>query len=588
MTMNLTGSEIVLKALHDQNVDVVFGYPGGAVLPIYDSLFKQNSIRHILVREEAGAVHAAEGYAKSSGKVGVVLVTSGPGVTKIVTGLTDAIMDSVPIVCITGQVPSHLIGSDAFQECDTTGITRPCTKHNYLVKDINKLSKVIHEAFVIAKNGRPGPVLIDIPKDIQFARGSYTGPKETIIHPHRIFEPSIKGNDALIEEATKLIANAKKPIFYVGGGCINSGPKASKLVREFVKLSGAPASMTLMGLGTLPASDPLSLGMLGMHGMYEANLAMHECDVMVNIGARFDDRVTGRLDAFSPNSKKIHIDIDASSIQKNIKVDIPIVGDVEVIIEQIIISWKKNNYSIENEALSAWWQKINEWKKIDCLSFQQSGESIKPQYAIQRLYELTKNINTIITTEVGQHQMWAAQYYKFEKPNKWITSGGLGTMGFGFPAAIGAQVAFPDALVIDIAGDGSILMNIQEMSTAVQHRLPVKIFIINNEYMGMVRQWQELLHGGRYSESYMDSLPDFVKLAESFKAKGLRAVKAVEVDDVIKEMIEIDGPVIADICVDKEENCFPMIQSGSAHNEMVLNKGQKQDAKSAEKGKVLV
>ncbi len=588
MTMNLTGSEIVLKALSDQNVDVIFGYPGGAVLPIYDSLFKQNSIRHILVREEAGAVHAAEGYAKSSGRVGVVLVTSGPGVTNIVTGLTDAIMDSVPIVCITGQVPSHLIGSDAFQECDTTGITRPCTKHNYLVKDINKLSTVFHEAFEIAKNGRPGPVLIDIPKDIQFAKGSYLGPKEITIHPHRIFEPRIKGNDVLIEEATKLIANAKKPIFYVGGGCINSGPKASRLVREFVKLSGAPASMTLMGLGTLAASDPLSLGMLGMHGMYEANLAMHECDVMVNIGARFDDRVTGRLDAFSPNSKKIHIDIDATSIQKNIKVDIPIVGDVEAIIEQIIASWKKNNYSIENEALISWWQKINEWKKIDCLSFQQNGEIIKPQYAIKRLYELTKDKNTIITTEVGQHQMWAAQYYKFEKPNKWITSGGLGTMGFGFPAAIGAQVAHPDSLVVDIAGDGSILMNIQEMSTAVQHRLPVKIFIINNEYMGMVRQWQELLHGGRYSESYMDSLPDFVKLAESFKAKGLRAVKAVEVDDVIKEMIEIDGPVIADICVDKEENCFPMIQSGSAHNEMILSKGQKQDAKSVEKGKILV
>ncbi len=588
MTMNLTGSEIVLKALVDQNVDVVFGYPGGAVLPIYDSLFKQNAIRHILVREEAGAVHAAEGYAKSSGRVGVVLVTSGPGVTNIVTGLTDAIMDSVPIVCITGQVPSHLIGSDAFQECDTTGITRPCTKHNYLVKDINKLSTVFHEAFEIAKSGRPGPVLIDIPKDIQFAKGLYLGPKDITIYPHRFFEPRIKGNNALIEEATKLIANAKKPIFYVGGGCINSGPKASKLVREFVKISGAPASMTLMGLGTLPASDPLSLGMLGMHGMYEANLAMHECDVMVNIGARFDDRVTGRLDAFSPNSKKIHIDIDASSIQKNIKVDIPIVGDVEAVIEQIIASWKKNNYSIKKEALNAWWQKINQWKKIDCLSFQQNGERIKPQYAIKRLYELTKDKNTIITTEVGQHQMWAAQYYKFEEPNKWITSGGLGTMGFGFPAAIGAQVAHPDSLVVDIAGDGSILMNIQELSTAVQHRLPVKIFIINNEYMGMVRQWQELLHGGRYSESYMDSLPDFVKLAESFKAKGLRAVKAVEVDDVIKEMIEIDGPVIADICVDKEENCFPMIQSGSAHNEMVLNKGQKQDAKSAEKGKVLV
>ena len=584
----LTGAEIVLKSLSDQGVEVVFGYPGGAVLPIYDSLFKQNSIKHILVRQEAGAVHAAEGYAKSSGKVGVVLVTSGPGVTNVVTGLTDAIMDSVPIVCITGQVPSHLIGSDAFQECDTTGITRPCTKHNYLVKDINKLSEVFHEAFIIAKNGRPGPVLIDIPKDIQFAKGSYVGPKEIKIHSHRIFDQVVNEDNKQIEEATKLISNAKKPIFYIGGGCINSGPEASKLVKEFVDLTGIPCSMTLMGLGTLPASNPNSLGMLGMHGMYEANLAMHECDVMINIGARFDDRVTGRLDAFSPNSKKIHIDIDASSIQKNIKVDVPIVGDVKFILNKIITSWKKNNYSVDKEALDLWWKKINEWKKIDCLSFENSKNSIKPQFAIKRLYELTKNKDTIITTEVGQHQMWAAQYYKFEQPNKWLTSGGLGTMGFGFPAAIGAQVANPESLVIDIAGDGSILMNIQEMSTVVQHRLPVKIFIINNEYMGMVRQWQELLHGGRYSESYMDSLPDFVKLAESFKAKGLRATKSNELDDVIKQMIETEGPVIADICVDKEENCFPMIQSGSAHNEMVLNKEQKQDAKSAEKGKILV
>ena len=584
----LTGSEIVLKALSDQGVDVVFGYPGGAVLPIYDSLFKQNSIRHLLVREEAGAVHAAEGYAKSSGKTGVVLVTSGPGATNIVTGLTDAIMDSVPLVCITGQVPQHLIGSDAFQECDTTGITRPCTKHNYLVKEIDKLSSVIHEAFAIAKNGKPGPVVVDIPKDVQFAKGTYIGPKEFTIQKHRLFNQTIKGSSNQIEEATKLISNAKKPIFYIGGGCINSGQSASKLVAELVTLTGIPATMTLMGLGTLPASDSHSLGMLGMHGMYEANLAMHECDVMVNIGARFDDRVTGRLDAFSPNSKKIHIDIEASNINKNIKVDVPIVGDISVILAQIIASWKENKYSLNKESLSAWWNKINGWKKIDCLNFKQNGDLIKPQYAVQRLYELTKNKNTIITTEVGQHQMWAAQYYKFEKPKKWITSGGLGTMGFGFPAAIGAQVANPEALVIDIAGDGSILMNIQELSTAVQYRLPVKIFIINNEYMGMVRQWQELLHGGRYSESYMDSLPDFVKLAESFKAKGLRAKKSSEVDDVIKEMIESDIPVIADICVDKEENCFPMIQSGSAHNEMVLNKNQKQDAKSAAKGKILV
>ena len=588
MTNNLSGSEIVLKSLQDQGVEVVFGYPGGAVLPIYDTLFGQNSIRHVLVRQEAGAIHAAEGYARSTGKVGVVLVTSGPGATNVVTGLTDAMMDSVPIVCITGQVPQHLIGSDAFQECDTTGITRPCTKHNYLIKDANKLSYVFHEAFEIASNGRPGPVLIDVPKDVQFAKGKYEEKNKVTIPPHRLFQPFINTNENNIKEAVQLITKSKKPIFYIGGGCINSGPKASKLVRELIKLTNSPVTMTLMGLGTFPASDNQSLGMLGMHGNYEANLAMYNCDVMINIGARFDDRVTGRLDAFSPNSKKIHIDIEASNINKNIKVDVPIIGDVSNILSKIIDSWKKNKYKINKQDLDNWWKKINEWKKIDCLSFSQNDDNIKPQFAVKRLYELTKNIDTIITTEVGQHQMWAAQYYKFEKPNKWITSGGLGTMGFGFPAAIGAQVANPDSLVVDIAGDGSILMNIQELSTAVQYRLPVKIFILNNEYMGMVRQWQELLHGGRYSESYMDSLPDFVKLAESFKAKGLRAMKSSEVDEVIKEMIEFDGPVIADIVVDKEENCFPMIQSGSAHNEMVLNKDQKQDLKSAEKGKILV
>ena len=527
MSEPLTGAEIVLKSLYDQGVEVIFGYPGGAVLPIYDSLFKQNSIRHILVRQEGGAIHAAEGYARSTGKIGVVLVTSGPGATNVVTGLTDAMMDSVPIVCITGQVPQHLIGSDAFQECDTTGITRPCTKHNYLVKDVNKLSSVFHEAFAIANNGRPGPVLIDIPKDVQFATGKYENKEKNLIPKHRLFEPQVKANEKSIEDAVKLIANAEKPIFYIGGGCINSGVEASNLVTQFIEETNFPATMTLMGLGVLPSSHKNSLGMLGMHGMYEANMAMHDCDVMINIGARFDDRVTGRLDSFSPNSKKIHIDIDASNINKTINVDIPIIGDIKSVMKQFFSSWEKNQFKVKKNNLDIWWNQINEWKKVDCLGFEQNDSIIKPQHAIKRLYELTKDRKTFITTEVGQHQMWAAQYYKFEKPNRWLTSGGLGTMGYGLPAAIGAQVANPKDLVIDIAGDASILMNIQEMSTAVQHRLPVKIFILNNEYMGMVRQWQELLHGGRYSESYTDSLPDFVKLAESFKAKGLIRVSFI-------------------------------------------------------------
>ena len=588
MKQVITGAEIVLKSLVEHGVEVVFGYPGGAVLPIYDTLFKQNAIKHVLVRQEGGAIHAAEGYARSTGKTGVVLVTSGPGATNVVTGLTDAMMDSVPVVCITGQVPQHLIGSDAFQECDTTGITRPCTKHNYLVKDPNKLSSVFHEAFTIAQNGRPGPVLIDIPKDVQFAKGSYIEKNKIKIPAHRLFQTKTIQNNKNINEAVDLIAKSKKPIFYIGGGCINSGANASKIVTKFVEETGVPATMTLMGLGVIASSHKNSLGMLGMHGMYEANMAMHECDVMVNIGARFDDRVTGRLDAFSPNSKKIHIDIDESNINKTISVDIPIVGDVENIISEMLNLWKQKNNKINSNSLQEWWQKINKWKQVDCLQFNNSNEVIKPQHAIQRLYELTKNKKTFITTEVGQHQMWAAQFYKFEKPNRWLTSGGLGTMGYGFPAAIGAQVANPDALVVDIAGDASILMNIQEMSTAIQYRLPVKIFILNNEYMGMVRQWQELLHGGRYSESYTDSLPDFVKLAESYKAVGLRAKNAKEIDEVIKEMINIDKTVIADIWVNKEENCFPMIQSGSAHNEMLLNKEQIQDKMAKEKGKILV
>ena len=588
MNNEISGAEIVLKSLAEQGVEVVFGYPGGAVLPIYDTFFKQNSIKHILVRQEGGAIHAAEGYARSTGKTGVVLVTSGPGATNVVTGLTDAMMDSVPIVCITGQVPQHLIGSDAFQECDTTGITRPCTKHNYLVKDVNKLSSVFHEAFTIAQNGRPGPVLIDIPKDVQFAKGSYVEKNKIVIPPHRLFESSPNFETTKIEEAVEIISKSKKPIFYIGGGCINSGPQASKLVRDFIDLVGSPVTMTLMGLGVVASSNKYSLGMLGMHGMYEANMAMHECDVMINIGARFDDRVTGRLDAFSPNSKKIHIDIDASNINKTINVDVPIVGDVKQVVKQMIDIWKNKNYKIDQRKLDDWWNKINKWKKVDCLQYNNDSKQIKPQYAVQRLYELTKNIKTFITTEVGQHQMWAAQFYKFEEPNRWLTSGGLGTMGYGFPAAIGAQVGNPEALVVDIAGDASILMNIQEMSTAIQYRLPVKIFILNNEYMGMVRQWQELLHGGRYSESYTDSLPDFVKLAESYKAVGLRAKTTDELDSVITEMIESKNTVIADIWVTKEENCFPMIQSGSAHNEMLLSKDQKQDKKSAEKGKILV
>ena len=580
----MTGAEVVLKALVDQGVDVIFGYPGGAVLPIYDALFKQNSIRHILVRHEQAAVHAAEGYARSTGRVGVVLVTSGPGATNAVTGLTDALMDSVPVVCLTGQVPTHLIGNDAFQECDTTGITRPCTKHNYLVKDGAKLARTLHEAFFVARNGRPGPVVVDIPKDIQFAETAYVAPDEVATR----YRVQTEGDPVRIEEAAALLAGAKRPIFYLGGGCINSGPDACKLVADLVRLTGAPATMTLMGLGTFPASEPQSLGMLGMHGTYEANLAMYHCDLMVCVAARFDDRVTGRLDAFSPHSKKIHIDIDPSSINKSVRVDLPIIGDVKHVIGELLRVWRSRRLQTDRKALDKWWRQIEEWREVDCLKFKQAKEGIKPQYAIKRLYELTKDRDTYITTEVGQHQMWAAQFYRFEAPYHWLTSGGLGTMGYGLPAAVGAQVAHPDALVIDIAGEASILMNIQELSTVAQHRLPVKVFIINNEYMGMVRQWQELLHGGRYSESYSAALPDFVKLAEGFGAVGLRATKPDEVDDLIKEMIATDRPVVADIRVLKDENCFPMIPAGSAHNEILLGPPGQAEQKTSEEGMVLV
>ena len=584
-TDQITGAACVLRALVDQGVEVVFGYPGGAVLPIYDELFQMNALRHILVRHEQAAVHAAEGYARSTGKVGVVLVTSGPGATNAVTGLTDALMDSVPIVCLTGQVPTHLIGNDAFQEADTTGITRPCTKHNYLVKRVEDVSRVVHEAFYVARSGRPGPVVVDLPKDILQTKTTY---KNGAAVKHRSYNPRLKGDTARIEQAIELMAHAKRPILYCGGGVINSGSKASQLLTEFARMTGFPVTLTLMGLGAFPASDPHFLGMLGMHGTYEANLAMHGCDVMVNIGARFDDRVTGKLAAFAPGSKKIHIDIDPSSINKNVAVDIPIVGDIAHVLEDMIRLWKARQARPEKKALAAWWDQIETWRARKSLNFVNSTSVIKPQHALQRLYAAIKDRDFYITTEVGQHQMWAAQHLHFEKPRHWMTSGGLGTMGYGLPAAIGVQIAHPDALVIDVAGEASILMNIQEMSTAAQYKVPVKIFILNNQWMGMVRQWQELLHGGRYSESYTASLPDFVKLAEAFGATGLRVEKPADLDATIKRMIETPGPVIVDCMVDQTENCFPMIPSGAPHNEMLLGPEDKAAKPVSEEGMVLV
>ncbi|MCX8503177.1 MAG: acetolactate synthase 3 large subunit [Beijerinckiaceae bacterium] len=568
MSETMSGAEMVIKAMQDQGVEHIFGYPGGAVLPIYDAMFHQDKVKHILVRHEQGAVHAAEGYARSSGKVGCVLVTSGPGATNAITGLTDALLDSIPLVCITGQVPTHLIGSDAFQECDTVGITRHCTKHNYLVRSIEDLPRILHEAFYVAANGRPGPVVVDIPKDVQFAMGQYEKPQS---NQHKTYRPQMDGDISKIRAAVELMANAKKPVFYSGGGVINSGDEASALLRELVHLTGYPITSTLMGLGAYPAADPQWLGMLGMHGTYEANMAMHDCDVMICIGARFDDRITGRLNAFSPNSKKIHVDIDPSSINKNVRVDIGIVGDCASVLKDMLTEWKALSKKPNVKEIAPWLKEIETWKAKDCLAYRASKTTIKPQYAIERLYELTKDKDPYITTEVGQHQMWAAQYFRFESPNRWMTSGGLGTMGYGLPAAIGTQMAHRDSLVIDIAGEASILMNMQEMSTAVQYRLPVKIFILNNEYMGMVRQWQELLHGSRYSESYSESLPDFVKLAEAYGGKGIRCSDPAKLDDAIREMIDFPGPVIFDCLVEKMENCFPMIPSGKAHNEMILN-----------------
>ncbi|PLS20644.1 acetolactate synthase 3 large subunit [Neptunicoccus cionae] len=575
MTRQMSGAQIVVKALKDQGVDTVFGYPGGAVLPIYDEIFQQNDIRHVLVRHEQAATHAAEGYARSTGKPGVVLVTSGPGATNAVTGMTDALMDSIPMIVLTGQVPTFMIGNDAFQEADTVGITRPCTKHNWLVRDTNELAKTMHQAFHVATSGRPGPVLIDIPKDVQFANGTYVAPAKA---DKGHYNPRVKGDMDRITELAALMETAKKPVIYSGGGVINSGKAASMLLRELAEATKFPVTSTLMGLGAYPASGDNWIGMLGMHGTYEANMTMHDCDLMICIGARFDDRITGRVDAFSPNSKKVHIDIDPSSINKVIHVDVPIIGDIGHVLEDLLKIWKSRGRKTEAGAISKWWGKINEWRAKDCLAYKQEGKIIKPQYALQRLEALTKDHDRYITTEVGQHQMWAAQFLGFNDPNRWMTSGGLGTMGYGFPASIGVQMAHPESLVINIAGEASWLMNMQEMGTAMQYRLPVKQFILNNERLGMVRQWQELLHGERYSSSWSESLPDFVKLAEAFGAKGIQVSDPDDLDDAILEMINYDGPVLFDCLVEKHENCFPMIPSGKAHNEMLLGNASTEGA----------
>ena len=584
-TTEMSGAEMVIRALRDQGVSHIFGYPGGAVLPIYDALFAAEGIVHVLCRHEQGATHAAEGYARSTGKPGVVLVTSGPGATTAVTGLTDALMDSIPLVVLTGQVATHLIGNDAFQECDTVGITRPCTKHNWLVKDVNDLARVLHEAFQIATTGRPGPVVVDIPKDVQFRKGAYVGPASV---RHRTYRPKTEPDLGPIVKAVEMMSAAKRPLFYTGGGIVNSGPEASRLLRELVKLTGFPVTSTLMGLGAYPASEPEWLGMLGMHGTYEANHAMHDCDLMICLGARFDDRVTGAVDKFSPGSKKIHLDIDPSQINKNVRVDLPIIADATKALKEMLHFWKTQKRKSDLEALQEWWQQIEQWRARKSLSFRNSSTLIKPQHAIDRLYELTKHRDVYITTEVGQHQMWAAQRFKFEAPNRWMTSGGLGTMGYGLPASLGVQIAHPDALVIDIAGEASVQMTMQEMSTAVQYELPVKIFILNNQYMGMVRQWQQLLHGGRYSHSYSEALPDFVKLADALGCVGLRAETPAELDAKIVEMISVRRPVLFDCRVDPNENCYPMIPSGAAHNEMILSDAEEEEATVSDEGKMLV
>ncbi|AYF00276.1 acetolactate synthase 3 large subunit [Paracoccus yeei] len=568
MSRSMTGARMVIEALRDQGVDTVFGYPGGAVLPIYDEIFQQNDIKHVLVRHEQGAVHMAEGYARSTGKPGVVLVTSGPGATNAVTGLTDALLDSIPLVVLSGQVPTFLIGTDGFQEADTVGITRPCTKHNWLVKETDELAATIHKAFHVATSGRPGPVLVDIPKDVQFATGDYVGLKQ-IETPS--YQPAKKGNLDAITRLVELMEKADRPILYTGGGVINSGTGASQLLRELADATGFPVTSTLMGLGAYPAAGKGWIGMLGMHGLYEANMAMHDCDLMIAVGARFDDRITGRVADFSPGSVKAQIDIDPSSINKVIHVDLPIVGDVGHVLEDLLKVWKSRGRRVNQAGLTQWWAQIEAWKSVKCLNYRNSDKVIKPQHALERLEALTAHRrDRYITTEVGQHQMWAAQFLQFQDPNRWMTSGGLGTMGYGLPASIGVQVAHPDALVINVAGEASWLMNMQEMGTAVQFRAPVKQFILNNERLGMVRQWQQLLHGERYSQSWSESLPDFVKLAEAFGCKGRLVSDPADLDAAIQEMLDYDGPFILDVMVEKHENCFPMIPSGKPHNEMLL------------------
>jgi len=563
----LSGAEMIIRALTELGVEVVFGYPGGAVLPIYDEIFKQDGIRHILVRHEQAAVHAAEGYARATGKPGVVLVTSGPGATNAVTGLTDAMLDSIPVVCLTGQVARHLIGNDAFQEADTVGITRPCTKHNYLVKETSDLPKIISEAFYVATNGRPGPVVVDLPKDVQIEKAEYVMPGQ---REHRTYRPQVHCDDKAIREAARLLAAAERPIIYSGGGVINAGPEASDLLTEFARITGIPVTSTLMGLGAYPASDKQFLGMLGMHGTWEANHAMHDCDVMLAIGARFDDRVTGRIDAFSPGSKKIQVDIDLSSINKNVAVDLPVIGDACNALAQLVAIWHEEKLGQGQPSLDLWWEQIEHWRTKDCLAYEDSTEVIMPQKSLERLFALAQDKDPIISTEVGQHQMWAAQFLGFDKPNRWLTSGGLGTMGYGLPAAVGAQIAHPDRLVIDVSGEASFQMNLQELGTIAQYNLPVKVFIMNNEYMGMVRQWQDLTYDGRRSESYSETLPDFVKLAEAYGIKGMHVEDPAKLDAAIQEMIDHDGPVIMDCRVAKIENCFPMVPAGAAHNEMLL------------------